>query len=323
MKKVVCLYGTPSPLYNELNEEAKEYALKRNLEYVWIPQMPFSEDSAVEALKDADAGIIDVERYDKAVFSRIKDHVRLLVRYGVGFDAVNLQDASDCGIAIARTTAANAQSVAEMAMAMIMGAKRQFGTNRACVNSGKWVRNIGAEMYGKTVGILGFGAVGRRLAKLFRGFDARILIYDPYLSEEAAAEAGAEKTDLDTIFTESDAISIHLPYTKETHHIVDAGRLSQMKETAVIVCTARGNIIDEDALYEALKNHQILGAGLDVFSQEPLPVSSPLIGLDNIILTPHVAAQTRDSLWNIYKRAIDITADFFEGKSIERDLLNP
>ena len=105
--------------------------------------------------------------------------------------------------------------------------------------------------------------------------------------------------------------------------MVNRERLSQMKKSAVIVCTARGNIIDEEALYEALKNNQILGAGLDVFAQEPLDIESPLIGLDNVILTPHVAAQTRDSLWNIYKRAIDITADFFEGKSIEKDLLNP
>ena len=323
MKKVVCLYGTPSPLYNELNKEAKEYALKRNLEYIWVPQMPFTTESAVAALKEADAGIIDVEPYDKRIFSQVRENIKILVRYGVGFDAVNLQDASECGIAVARTTAANAQSVAEMALAMIMGAKRQFGINRSCIESGKWVRNIGAEMMGKSVGILGFGAVGRRLARLFSGFDAKILVYDPYLNEEAAAEANVHKVDLDTLFTQSDAISIHMPYNKETHHLVNADRLSQMKETAVIVCTARGGIVDEDALYEVLKEHKILGAGLDVFAQEPLPATSALIGLDNIILTPHVAAQTRDSLWNIYKRAIDITADFLEGKSISKDLLNP
>ncbi len=323
MKKLVCLYGTPSELVNGLNERAAEYAAEKELEYIWKPMQPFSEEAAVEALKGADAGIIDVEPYDKKIFSQINDSVKLLVRYGVGFDAVNLPDATEAGIAISRTTAANAEAVAEMAFAMIMGAKRQFVRNRNCVNEGKWVRNIGSEMHGATVGILGFGAIGSRLAKLFLGFDCRILVYDPYLPDEAAERAGVKKVDIDDIFRESDAVSVHVPYTKENHHIVNAERLALMKETAVIVCTARGNLVDEEALYEALKEERILGAGLDVFAEEPLPVTSPLIGLDNVILTPHVSAQTREALWNMYAKAIDIAAAFLNGEDIGRDLLNP
>ena len=322
MKKVVCLYGTPSELYNELNDRAKEYAASLDLEYVWVPMQPFSNEAAIEALKGADAGIIDVEPYDRAIFSEIRDSVKLLVRYGVGFDAVNLADATEAGIAISRTTAANSESVAEMAFAMIMGLKRQFPLNMGCVSSGNWVRNIGSEMLGKNVGILGFGAIGQRLAKLFSGFDCEILIYDPYLPDEVAEKLGAKKTEIDDIFRECDAISIHVPYTKENHHIAGRDRIAMMKKTAVLVCTARGNLVDEEALYEALKERRILGAGLDVFSEEPLPVTSPLIGLDNAILTPHVAAQTHEALWNMYKKAIDITADFLAGKDIGRDLLN-
>ena len=322
MKKLVCLYGTPSELYNELNKKAKDYAAGLGLEYVWVPQMPFSNESAIAALQGADAGIIDVEPYDDAIFSQVKDSVKLLVRYGVGFDAVNLADASKNGIAIARTTAANAQSVAEMAMTMIMAAKRQLPRNRACVESGNWVRNIGAEMMTKKVGILGFGAIGQRLAKLFSGFDCEILAYDPFMPPEIAEKLGAKLTDLDTIFQECDAISIHVPYTKENHHIVNAERLAMMKKDAVIVCTARGGLVDEEALAEALKAGKILGAGLDVFAQEPLSTDSPLIGLDNVILTPHVSAQTTDALWSMYKKAIDIAADFLSGKDIGRDLLN-
>ncbi len=323
MKKVVCLYGTPSVLYNQLNDRAKEYAASRGLEYEWVPMQPFTPEAAVSALKGADAGIIDVEPYNKEIFSQINDTVKILVRYGVGFDAVNLQDATDAGIAISRTTAANSESVAEMAFSMIMAAKRQFPLNVKCVETGAWVRNIGSEMLGKKVGILGFGAIGRRLAKLFSGFDAEIWCYDPFLSDEAALEAGAVKKEIDEIFRECDAISIHVPYTKENHHIVNAERIAMMKETSVLVCTARGNLVDEDALAEALKEHRILGAGLDVFAQEPLPVTSPLIGLDNVILTPHVSAQTHEALWNMYEKAINIAADFLEGKDIRRDLLNP
>lgn len=322
MKKIVSLYGTPSDIFNRLNEKAVEYAAGRGLEYRWVPMQPFSNDAAVEALKGADAGIIDVEVYDRDIFTRINDSVKILVRYGVGFDAVNLKDATDAGVAVARTTAANAEGVAEMAFTMIMAAKRQLMRNRDCVNTGNWVRNVGGEMLGKKVGILGFGAIGRKVAKLFSGFDCEILAYDPFLTEEACAAAGARKADLEELFRESDAVTVHVPYTKENHHLVNAERIGMMKEDAVLVCTARGNLVDEDALADALKAGKILGAGLDVFAKEPLPADSPLIGLDNVILTPHVSSQTWESLWNIYARAIDIAADYLEGKDISRDLLN-
>ena len=126
------------------------------------------------------------------------------------------------------------------------------------------------------------------------------------------------------LFRESDAISVHVPYTPETHHLVNKERLMLMKPTAVIVCNSRGNIVDEDALAEVLKENRILGAGLDVFAEEPLAADSPLMGLDNIILTPHVSGQTYDALWNTYKKAIDIAADFYAGKELSKaDLLNP
>ena len=324
MKKLVSLYGAHSPLYDQMNERAKTYAAGRGLDYVWVPQTPFSPDSAVEALRGADAGIIDVDRYDGAIFSQIKDSVKILVRYGVGFEAVNLPDASANGIAIARTTGANAEAVAEMAMAMILGAKRQLMRNRYVANSGVWgAKDVGGEMKGKKLGLLGFGMISRLLAGLFSGFQVEVLAYDPFLSKESMAAAGARKVDLDELFRESDAISIHIPYTEESYHLVNAERLAMMKETAVLVCAARGNIVDEDALYEALKARRILGAGLDVFAREPLPADSPLTRLDNVILTPHVAAQTEEALWAMYQKAVDIAADFLDGRDIGRDLLNP
>lgn len=323
MKKVVCLYGTASEMTEKMNERAEKYAASRNLKYEWVPQQPWSAESAVEALRDSDAGIIDVEPYDEKIFSRIKDRCHLLVRYGVGFDAVNLKDASENQIAVARTTGANSESVAEMAFAMIMAAKRNFRINDSNVREGRWGRTIGQEMLGKKLGILGFGAIGKKLAALFSGFHVETAVYDPFLSKEQAEAAGVKSESLEKIFSTCDAISIHVPYTEDTRHLINAERLALMKETAVIVCTSRGNIVDEEALAEALKKHQILGAGLDVFAEEPLPADSPLIGLDNVILTPHVSAQTEDALWNMYKKAIDISADFLEGKDIGGDLLNP
>ena len=162
------------------------------------------------------------------------------------------------------------------------------------------------------------------LAKLLQGFDCEIVAYDVYQNKAAAAALGVRFTDLEEIFTTCDAISVHLPYNAETHHLIDAKVFDRMKETAILVCTARGNIVDEEALYEALKHHHIGGAGLDVYAQEPLPADSKLIELDNIILTPHVASQTYESLLNTYLKGVDIVADFFAGKQLDRsDLLNP
>ena len=324
MKRVVSLYATHSELYDQLNERAAAYAAERGIAYEWLPQEKWTVESAVAALEGADAGIIDAETYDRRVFDRIKDRCKLLVRYGVGFDAVNLADATAAGITVARTAGANAESVAEMSLTMMLAAKRQLPHNRKVIESGVWERSIGGELFGKKVGILGFGAIGKKLAKLLSGFEADVYVYDPFLPDGVAESFGAHKEELDRIFSECDAISVNSPYTPETHHLVDARRIALMKPDAVVVCTSRGNIVDEDALADALRAHRILGAGLDVFAQEPLPLDSPLIGLDNVILTPHESAQTIDALWNIYARAIEICSDFFAGKELARaDFLNP
>ena len=135
-------------------------------------------------------------------------------------------------------------------------------------------------------------------------------------------DLGVELVELDELFSTADAITLHVPYSKENHHLVGSRLLGMMKPTAVVVNTSRGNIIDEQALFEALSSKKIAGAGLDVFGQEPLPVESPLLGLDNIVLTPHVSSQTYESLWRIYKMAIDISHAFLSGEDIPH-LLNP
>ena len=297
-----------------LNRKAEEYAASLGIEYRWAPQLPFSEENVIRELQNADAGIIDIEPYGESVFSQVKDSTKLMVRFGVGFDKVDLKAASRNGIAIARTTGANTTAVAEMALTLMLTCRRRMNLYQARTRAGEWVKDIGNELIGSTVGIIGYGNIGRRLAKLLKGFDCRILAYDPFPNEEAAKADGVELVALEEILTQSDAISIHVPYTKETHHMINRETLTLMKPTAVIVNTARGNIIDEDALYQALKSGQIAGAGVDVFAAEPLSVESPLLTLENAVLTPHVSSQTMESLWNIYKMAIDISADFFAGK---------
>ena len=319
MKKMVSLFAKRNELYTILNEKAKVYAAEKGIQFEWVPMDPYTVEACVDALKDADCGLIDVEKYDREIFSQICSRNKLLIRFGVGFDAVNLEDATEYGIKIARTQGANATAVAEYALLMIMTLRRKLMAGIRSVNSGSWDKEIGNETIGSTVGILGFGAVGKTFAKLLKGFGCRILAYDTYRDEKAAAELGVEFTDADTIFRECDAITVHLALNDETKGFVNARRLAMMKKDAVIVNTARGPVIDDNALIEALKTRRIGGAGLDVFSQEPLPADSEYLKLDNVIYSPHAASQTVQSLWNIYKTAIDIADGFFTGN--ESDLV--
>lgn len=260
MKKLVSFFGEPSELFQQLNQRTAEYAATKEIDFVWRPQISFREEQVVAELLQADAGLIDVEPYGESIFSQLGDRTKLLIRFGVGFDQVDLKAASKYGICCARTTGANRTGVAEMALMQILAARRQVMLNRKTVESGVWVKNIGHELIGGRVGILGFGAIGVTLARLLRGFECEVLAYDTYPNEMVAAELGVRFADMDEIFETCDAISVHLPYCPETDHLIGRECFEKMKKDAVIVCTARGNIIDEDALYEALRNG-VIGGG--------------------------------------------------------------
>lgn len=322
MKRIVSFFGAPNEQFGELNRRAAAYARERNLEYHWSVQDPFDREEVIAELKQSDAGIIDIEPYDDTIFSEICDRTQLLVRFGVGYDKVDLQAASKRAIAVARTTGANTNSVAEMALSLILCVKKQILKNTDAVRRGEWSKTLGHELYGSTVSIIGLGAIGKRLAQLLVPFECRLLAYDPNGDAQAAQRLGVQLVPLEEAVAQADAVSIHVPYTPQTHHMFDAAMLARMKPEAVLVNTARGNIIDEDALYAALAAKKLAGAGIDVFAQEPLPMDSPLRKLDNIVLTSHISSQTLEALWNVYKMAIDIAADFFEGKPSPH-ILNP
>lgn len=323
MIKAVSFFGKNNEAFCRLNKRAEKYAAEKGICYEWVLQQPFDKEDVVCRLEKADAGIIDIEPYGEEIFSQIKESTKILVRFGVGYDKVDLSSASRNGIAIARTTGANTLGVAEMALTLILTLRRQIKRNERCIKSGRWSESpVCNELIGGTVGILGFGAIGRALAGLLRGMNCRIVAYDPFPNHEAAEKLGVELMDIDKVLEISDAISIHVPYMKETHHLISSEQLAKMKPSAVLVNTSRGNIVDEDALYEAMTNHLIHGAALDVFAKEPLPLDSKLLSLDNVILTPHVSSQTEESMWRIYRMALDIIADFFAGKEVKQ-ILNP
>jgi D-3-phosphoglycerate dehydrogenase len=322
MKRIVSFFGDTSDVFVELNKKAKEYTAGLGYEYIWEAQLPFDQKKVIRALNEADVGIIDVEPYNDKIFSQLNGRTKLLVRFGVGYDQVDLEAASRHGLAIARTTGANTLGVAEMAVTLMLAARRKLKISQKCVESGVWEKNVARETIGCTVGIVGFGAIGRTVAELLKGFGCRLVAYDPFPNAEIMKKKNVELVGLEELFRISDVITLHVPYSKETHHLVDLKMLSLMKDTAVVVNTSRGNIVDEEALYTVLKTGKIGGAALDVYAREPLPADSPLVDLDNIILTPHVSSQTVESLWNIYKMAVDIADDFLNGKDSPH-ILNP
>ena len=321
-KKIISLFGEDTPAFHFLNQKALEYANSLGYDYEWKLMDPFDMDVAVEALNQADVGIIDIQKYDQRVFERFSDRLKLLVRFGVGFENVDLDAATKKGIAVARTTGANTIGVAEMAVSLMLTMARKLRTLNQSVEKGVWQKDVAHELYGSTVGIVGFGSIGQKLAAMLKGFDCEIIVYDPFPNEAVIEAAGVKLVSLDQVFQQADFISIHAAATPENYHMVDAHKLDMMKPNAILVNTSRGTLVDECALADALDQGKIGGAALDVLEVEPASVNHPLLHRENVMITSHASSQTYESLWRIYQLAIEIADDICTGKG-SRHVLNP
>ncbi len=245
---------------------------------------------------------------------------------GAGYDTLDLDACTAAGVLVANQAGANKEAVAEHTLGMMLAlSKRLIETDRAMRRDRDWHRNdfIGNNLVDKTVGIIGLGHIGSRLATLCRvAFDMRVLAYDPYLTEKQFAERAAESVALETLLTESDFVTLHCPLSDETCHMIDADALARMKPSAYLVTTARGGIHDEAALDEALGAGAIRGAGLDVWDMEPPPLGHPLLRHDNVILSPHTAGVTDESRRQASLCAAEQWRDIFQGREPPR-VLNP
>jgi len=217
-----------------------------------------------------------------------------IIRAGVGLDNIDVEYAREKGIEVINTPEASTNGVAELAVAHMLALLRHIPQATARMKKGEWPKKElkGNELGSCTVGIIGLGRIGRRTAELVKGFGAKAIGYDPYVDEVQGMDI--KIVDLDELLTNSDIVSLHLPHSEETHHMIGAKELEKMKESVYLVNCARGGTIDEDALYEALKNKKIRGAALDVFETEP-PKDLKLMELDNFICTPHLGAQAVES----------------------------
>lgn len=321
-KKILSLFGEDTPAFHFLNQKALEYANSLGYEYEWKRMDPFDMDAAVGALNQADVGIIDIQKYDRQVFERFSDRLKLLVRFGVGFENVDLDAATKRGIAVARTTGANTIGVAEMAVSLMLALTRKLRTLNQNVEKGIWAKDVAHELYGSTVGIVGFGSIGQKLAAMLKGFDCKVVVYDPFPNEAVIRDTGVTLLTLEEVFQQSDFISIHAAATPENYHMVNAQRLGLMKPNGILVNTSRGTLVDEAALADALDQGKIGGAALDVLEVEPAGVDHPLLHRENVLITSHASSQTYESLWRIYQLAIEIADDVCTGKG-SRHVLNP
>ena len=217
--------------------------------------------------------------------------LRVIGRAGVGLDNIDREAAKERGIKVLNTPEATSISVAELSLAMMFANARPLVEGTTSLKQGKWEKKRlkGFELYGKTLGIIGIGRIGKELAKRAKALGMRVLAYDPYVSSSDVAEL----TTLDNLLKESDFISIHTPLTDETRHLISREEFEKMKDGVVLINCARGGIVDEDALYEALKSGKVKSAGIDVYEKEP-PIGNRLLELENVVLTPHIGAQTSE-----------------------------
>jgi D-3-phosphoglycerate dehydrogenase / 2-oxoglutarate reductase len=222
--------------------------------------------------------------------------LRVIGRAGVGVDNVNMDAATHRGILVMNTPGGNSVSVAEHTLALMLGLARSVPQASASTNSGKWEKSAfsGTEMRGKTLGLIGFGRIGTEVARRARALEMKVLAYDPYVTPAAARELEVELVPLDDLLKNSDVVSLHTSVSPATEKMINAAAIAQMKKGARLINCARGELIDEAALAEALRSGHLAGAALDTFAEEP-PKTSPLIGLPNLIATPHIAGSTREA----------------------------
>lgn len=266
----------------------------------------YTKDEFYEKTSDADGVIVGVESVDREY---IDAHPRLkaVVKFGVGTDNIDLEYCRKKGIFVGRTVGSNARSVAETAISFIFEDSKNLYESISDTRAYRWSKLTGYEISGKVIGIVGFGAIGKKVAQMAFGLGMKVLAYDPYFVDEEAAKAyDVEIVDFEDILKRSDFISLHMPLTKETSNFITLSKLKEMKPSAVLINTARGGIVNETDLHIALSENIIRAAYFDVLSSEPPKKDEPLLKLPNFYLTPHIASRSKEAEKNTADMATKI-----------------
>jgi glyoxylate reductase len=265
---------------------------------IWEGETPPPREVLLQKVRGID-GLLPLltDTIDAELMDAAGPQLKVIANYAVGYNNIDVDAATARGIAVGNTPDVLTDTTADFAFTLLMAAARRVVEGADLVRAGKWktwgpTLLLGQDIHHATLGIVGFGRIGKGMARRASGFEMKVLFYDPIVGgdDPVAQELGAQAVDLDTLLSQSDFVSIHVPLMPETHHLIDARALKTMKTTAILINTARGPVVDPDALYQALKDGEIAYAALDVTEPEPINVDSPLIELPNCIIVPHIAS---------------------------------
>jgi len=280
---------------------------------------PASQEDLIERVRGAHT-VVSIRAYCKfpePVLSAVADALRHLAVWGTGTDHVDLEAARRLGIIVSNTPGANADSMAEHTIALLLAVARRIPEVDASVRRGQWVRGMLYQCKGKTLGIIGTGAIGSRVARIAASMGMKVIAWTYHPDQERAARLGLEYVDtLDDLLARADVVSVHLLSTKETRGLLGRMEFSRMKDGAIFINTARGDIVDEAALTDALRSGKLLGAGLDVFTHEPVEKDNPILSLPNVVLSPHTGGTTPEALANGLMMCADNVVAFIESGQV-------
>ena len=280
----------------------------------------YTFDELKEIVEDIDGVVVGVDDWNEDVF-KLAPKLKGMARFGVGVDNIDLNAAKEHGIIVCNSPGINSSAVAEQAVALLLSLIRNIPEMNSAVRKGEWPRPMFHELKSRTIGFLGFGAIARNVAQRLAGFGPEMIAYDKYPNQEAADKLGVRLVSQEEVLKESDIISIHLPATDETKHLINKETIQQMKDGVYIVNTTRGSIVNEADMAEALESGKVAGFGTDVFEHEPIDLSGPLFKYDNYIATPHVSAETFENCETTSVVTARALLAVFEGREPENRLV--
>jgi len=274
-------------------------------EIVYNPHSrPLTEDELIPLLEGCDGYLAGLDFITEKVINSVSC-LKVISRYGIGCDRVDLAAAKNRGIPVTNTPGANSDAVADLTLGLMLAVARGIPMLDHSTKQGEWKRRTGIELGNKTLGLLGFGMIGKAVARRATGFGMKIIAYDPYMDVQYAKESGVSSCSLEQVIKDSDFISLHLPLLDSTANIIGKENIAVMHPGAIIINTARGGLIDEAALFDALQSGHLGGAALDAYEKEPPDVSLPLYQLPNVVTTPHTGAHTAEASLNMATMAVD------------------
>ena len=310
-----------STSFGKVVEEPVELLNKKGYQIIWNELgRPLKEDEVMERIKGVDAYIAGLDEITgKAIEAAHK--LKVISKYGAGVDNIDIEPATRRKIVVTNTPGTNTEAVADLTFGSMLAVARKIPQADRSTKKGEWKKFFGAAIYGKTLGIVGMGEIGKAVARRAKGFNMRIIYWSRRRKLDIEEETGAQYTDFKSVLREVDFVSLHLALTSETKNIIGENEMRLMRPTAFLINTARGPLIDEDALYRCLRDEVIKGAAVDSYSDEP-PRGSPLLSLDNIITTPHTGAYTYEALRNMGMTSVENIIDVLEERK-PKYIVNP